>query len=764
MYGPGMSEEAREARKNRSLLRTEGTGWDCGSAVRFLAGGEARWLTGTVLSVDAGATAAIGTDLPKSASVNAPDSRTIKQTNTNQTYEPNERVIRPSIYPLIRAPDRKLNIPGIQRIFIDSKIPSIVMGIPRLTRRLLPYAETVWLGERADGDAKQLRSVVIDGPALVYHVYFCLRSRMENWLNPLSAQPSSNEVSIGVMKFLHLLQQAGVTITRIYFDGAIPVSKSETRLERLEKSRIRLESYCRTQPTGFKSQSLRKSQLNIETLVVASKAPLTPQFSELPENPFMVPAVIEDLKHRWNWSTIAKYTTETEELRASDPAFYPWKDITHVVIGEADIFCARSAREHNAAILTGDSDLLVYDIGPDGSVVFFDSLEVTHMGDNSIPLRVRATEIHPNNIARSLHIKSLQRFAYEVKLDSFSKMPNLLVRTRANDNQKVEENSPYAEFLKEYSVLPTYISEGMGKCERGLLGELDPRISELVSQFEYPELCHDESSTYMYLPILIENHNRRCAWIAGEHIRIAAYSALNSLVSKDKKKLTVLEHSRRGQRIFPTSLSLLDEEALCTVLETLLQKLQSSTTDDLTSPSRWLLFALLELYAGLDCAEIPSRGQVCRFVAQGYVGDKLTWDDVHLHARILSIFYSLRILQQLLRVSLPAMQGKPQKLGPELQGLLSGLPSLTILSEPIFGVGSAIQPKDKVAKFVDKLFGQLQQAGSSNGQDDTDAQGDEIGGQGRQLKRRRSKSANKLERSKQQRKGQGNMFELLGDT
>ncbi|EEP77719.1 conserved hypothetical protein [Uncinocarpus reesii 1704] len=71
MYGPGMSEEAREARKNRSLLRTEGNGWDCGSAIRFLAGGEARWITGTILTVDAGATAAVGTDLPKTASVNA---------------------------------------------------------------------------------------------------------------------------------------------------------------------------------------------------------------------------------------------------------------------------------------------------------------------------------------------------------------------------------------------------------------------------------------------------------------------------------------------------------------------------------------------------------------------------------------------------------------------------------------------------------------------------------------------------------------------
>lgn len=60
MYASGMSDEARLARKNRSLLRTEGYGWDCGSAVRFLAGPEARWITGTVMVVDAGTTAATG--------------------------------------------------------------------------------------------------------------------------------------------------------------------------------------------------------------------------------------------------------------------------------------------------------------------------------------------------------------------------------------------------------------------------------------------------------------------------------------------------------------------------------------------------------------------------------------------------------------------------------------------------------------------------------------------------------------------------------
>ncbi|KAF9032925.1 hypothetical protein BJ165DRAFT_1417550 [Panaeolus papilionaceus] len=58
LFGKGMEPEVREARRERSLLKTEGNGWDCGCAVRFLASDEARWVTGVILPVDAGSTAA----------------------------------------------------------------------------------------------------------------------------------------------------------------------------------------------------------------------------------------------------------------------------------------------------------------------------------------------------------------------------------------------------------------------------------------------------------------------------------------------------------------------------------------------------------------------------------------------------------------------------------------------------------------------------------------------------------------------------------
>jgi NAD(P)-dependent dehydrogenase (short-subunit alcohol dehydrogenase family) len=57
VYSRGMPDEMREARRRRSLLQTEGTGWDVGQAVLYLASDEARWVTGVTLPVDAGATA-----------------------------------------------------------------------------------------------------------------------------------------------------------------------------------------------------------------------------------------------------------------------------------------------------------------------------------------------------------------------------------------------------------------------------------------------------------------------------------------------------------------------------------------------------------------------------------------------------------------------------------------------------------------------------------------------------------------------------------
>lgn len=73
IYGQGLSEEDRIRRRNLAPLGVgglEGTGWDVGQAVRYLASDCAKFLTGVVLPVDGGLTAVI--QMEDSMSVTAP--------------------------------------------------------------------------------------------------------------------------------------------------------------------------------------------------------------------------------------------------------------------------------------------------------------------------------------------------------------------------------------------------------------------------------------------------------------------------------------------------------------------------------------------------------------------------------------------------------------------------------------------------------------------------------------------------------------------
>jgi len=70
----GMTPELRDARRTGTLLQVEGTAWDVAQAAVFLASDAARWITGIVLPVDAGATAARLQTLSPRSDGGSPDS------------------------------------------------------------------------------------------------------------------------------------------------------------------------------------------------------------------------------------------------------------------------------------------------------------------------------------------------------------------------------------------------------------------------------------------------------------------------------------------------------------------------------------------------------------------------------------------------------------------------------------------------------------------------------------------------------------------
>src|SRR5260370_654633 len=68
VYARGMEPELREARRKNTLLQTEGTGWDVGNGVVYLASDQSAWVSGIILSIDAGSMAGtVGNTTPTRA-------------------------------------------------------------------------------------------------------------------------------------------------------------------------------------------------------------------------------------------------------------------------------------------------------------------------------------------------------------------------------------------------------------------------------------------------------------------------------------------------------------------------------------------------------------------------------------------------------------------------------------------------------------------------------------------------------------------------
>ena len=417
----------------------------------------------------------------------------------------------------------------------------------------------------------------------------------------------------------------------IYFDGALPTAKQDVRRLRLEKSRIRLENFCKLCPT-----SLSRLRKNVATgpphhlSFLTTSIPLNSRHIALPEPPFMVPAVVEDLQDQLQDPTLAT--------------------VASVVNGEADKFCAAHARRTGATVLSNDSDLLVFDLGEQGSILSLDSLTID-AGEHSHESKISGSVINPVQIATKLHLSSLSRLAFERSRDQYLSFNNVV--SRAAMQLKPKDRSMFENFMKEYST-----EDDAGDFPEPQV-VLDTRVSELYYQLQQPILDRFE----VYLSILIENHARASSWSFGVELRTVAYSLLNLSCGKPRTRQAIIdEYMRSGGRIAPksrqfyTDLAKLSEamDQVIQDLRILRSKFESLKLNRRLEPPRiWRLHGFYQVCKTLISTHkpLPDEKWIAEFLSDGYVGDCVTMDAVHVEANINAALYSFRVLKQCVAVT-----------------------------------------------------------------------------------------------------------------
>lgn len=447
-----------------------------------------------------------------------------------------------------------------------------------------------------------------------------------------------------------------VSRAAIHFDGSLPRFKKEERLERVCESSSWANQYYLATSSGL---SLSAGQRHVQSMR---------KDKWLPKPALIVPAILE-------------------ALRSSEE----YSQITHLAPGEADPFCAEDVRHNGGTVLTADSDLLLYDLGPTGSVVFLRDLIVgkavpdATAGEATEEDRCISTFTYrQSEICQRLSLKAGQQgllaLAFEVKLGSHRRLKSLASPSEWHylDPALAPEYglfvSQYRDFGALHGTVPAFMSF------------LDPRVSEFILEWldmasiesQSPEL-KDAANPVVYLPLLLDRWDQGSAWNSSMPIRRLAYSLCRR--SSDPR-LAVVEY-RRTLSTHSTGqvVDLLDEveavEALCGLL-----KYIDGFLEGVTAPARlWWITACLGLEMGHAAAE-EKQSTTLKLWEKASKGkgqlDPGDWDAMHLTAQIQGSLYSFRMLHQVLksRVGFLIASSSPKGQVHRLEACLSSLPSI----------------------------------------------------------------------------------------
>ncbi|KAI1749473.1 hypothetical protein F4782DRAFT_304409 [Xylaria castorea] len=481
-------------------------------------------------------------------------------------------------------------------------------------------------------------TVVIDGPALVYQILDgCMRQRPAT--NGFICHPCYSTLGRMVIGWLKELRRHNVTVRMIYFDGYLPPSKWQVRRERLLRQSQTMKDLLASHPHG----SSRLPENAFDT--IKPKISLTQTIghsshsSWLPKPPFLVPAVIEILKSCRTWGPLVK-----------------------VVSGEADMFCAEDVRRRGGVLLTGDSDLLITDLGPDGTVSFFTDIVAANRSDISQGLMACKFSLHTINDTLGLNnVGGLPRVAFKMVNCRTSFNEALKRAKNGNDNDNSLESSKFHTFKQEYSM-KEYLSKD--HPIQGILSTLDPRISEVIIQTLLlddngnvldagsGENSRGPETLAMFLPIMIENRSKKSAWTMSTAVRQLAYGAMQTLAAHESP--VVIEY-----RVLEASNSLMGRQIDVLGLEETLEQcsLLAETLDQLigripSADMQWLAFAI---YQDVMWSSSEQRSPLSALlINKGKDAfndeDKHSWDMIHFAAQVQASLYSLRMARQVMDV------------------------------------------------------------------------------------------------------------------
>ncbi|RKF53521.1 putative dna replication initiation factor cdc45 [Golovinomyces cichoracearum] len=499
------------------------------------------------------------------------------------------------------------------------------MGVSRLIATLKCFARP----QSLEGVA-----VVIDGNALAYHIYYsCLGARSRT-KNAFEAQPKYTELSELTYAWLEALIQSKLTIEKIYFDGFLPPSKLETRLSRLTTVTLQLQRYFRSYATQFQNSTIHKKDDDDHVSLFGAHC-LPVQFASPPPLPFIVSAVLETL-------------CKSEK----------YKDRTEVVPWEADLYCAMYVKKNGGLVLTGDSDLLIHDLGPDGKVCFFNDIEQSSLGSKPSSL-----VYHPSAIISTLGLEKshgLSCLAFEVLKEphhnSLSTIFQQALCLKAAKKYPIE----YQNFTSEYAVTFTKDNLEAKESQKILLSlqTLDPRVSEYILQF--PRLAraarqlisiNSRQTPYnVFLPLLLDSPTRTSSWEISANIRELAYGLVNLMVPLEERVTTVVEYRRQqaknGGRVLSLP-SFTDLPKLCNSYLDLLLTLKKKLPN-LSHEQFWIASAVYQEKEWSESQGKKSLSELVReFLDLDLSSDQVhRWDIIHLVAQIDGSLYSLRILYQ----------------------------------------------------------------------------------------------------------------------